>query len=85
MNNVGQIVGDYLGPDGARHGFLMSSGVFSTTEYPKSTGGSASGINDAGQIVGLVGTGAGAHGFVLSGGTYYYFVRSDQRVDSEVI
>src|SRR5262249_35232719 len=35
-----------------------------------STGGSASGINDAGAIVGLVGMGAGANGFVLASGTY---------------
>src|SRR5262245_2373743 len=47
INDSGQIVG------GARNGFLLDQGSYTTIDPPGSTGGSiASGINDSGQIVG---------------------------------
>ena len=79
INNLGQMVGGYQLPDGSRHGFLLSGGVFSTIDDPNATFGSENhGINSFGRIVGpynlnsLEGNHAfeGVHGFLYNGGTF---------------
>ncbi|HEY2384260.1 MAG TPA: hypothetical protein VGK48_24055 [Terriglobia bacterium] len=69
INNRGQIVGDYQAADGARHGFLLSGGSYRAVELPE-RGGAANGINDAGQIVGVAGSGPAAKGFLISADSY---------------
>lgn len=66
INNLGQIVGGYALPDGSRHGFLYSGGVFTTIDDPNGlTSSEAVGINNAGQIVGayLLDSPEGGHTF----------------------
>lgn len=61
INNVGQIVGGYANLSSGSHGFVFSNGTFTNidapetlTTYPQNDGTAvASGINDAGQIVGV--------------------------------
>jgi probable HAF family extracellular repeat protein len=80
INNLGQIVGGYLLPDGSRHGFLYSGGVFTTIDDPNTTTmtSEALGINNSGQIVGAFDLNSpegghefeGAHAFLYSGGVF---------------
>src|SRR5882762_11699694 len=80
INNLGQIVGGYVLPDGTRHGFLYSGGVFTTIDDPNTTTltSEALGINNSGQIVGAFDLNTpegghvfeGAHAFVYSGGVF---------------
>lgn len=66
INNLGQIVGGYVLPDGSRHGFLYSGGVFTTIDDPNGlTSSEALGINNSGQIVGayLLNSPEGGHAF----------------------
>ena len=80
INNLGQIVGGYLLPDGSRHGFLYSGGVFTTIDDPNSTTNTseALGINNSGQIVGAFDLDSpegghqfeGAHAFLYNGGIF---------------
>lgn len=78
INNEGQIVGYYVDSSGVQHGFLDSSGTYTTLSdplaatLPSGQGGTvALGINNKGQIVGYYVDGNGAdHGFLHSGGTY---------------
>jgi hypothetical protein len=46
----GKIVGDYVGPDGNQHGFLLSDGTFQTIDFPGSTRTTVWWINARGQI-----------------------------------
>jgi hypothetical protein len=52
--------------NGATHGFLFSGGSFTILDVPGGFITSASGINDAGQIVGFFRDARGAHGFVAN-------------------
>src|SRR5262249_27785583 len=54
------------------HGFLLSGGVYTTLDDPLGIGNTtATGINNAGQIVGFYFDSAGReHGFLFSGGFY---------------
>jgi probable HAF family extracellular repeat protein len=53
INDLGQIVGYYSDSSGATHGFLYSSGIYTTLNEPFGTSGTfAYGINDAGQVLG---------------------------------
>ena len=61
INASGQIVG------GNGHGFLLSGGTLTTIAPPGAFSSAASGINDAGQIVGWFSDATGTHGFLLSG------------------
>src|SRR5436190_1788450 len=66
VNDTDQIVGST-----GMHGFLESGGTYTTLDDPlATTGTSALGINDMGQIVGTYSNATGKHGFLLSGGTY---------------
>jgi hypothetical protein len=69
INNPGQIVGDYHGADGIRHGFLKSGDNWSTIDVPGSNFTQALGINASGQIVGTyVAVADGEqHGFLKGG------------------
>ena len=52
INDAGQIVGSYMGPDHLTHGFLWAHGKFTSIDYPGAAGTVARGINAAGAIVG---------------------------------
>jgi hypothetical protein len=77
INNVGQIVGEYLGANGSpNQPFLFSNGTFTNLPIPAgAVAFSPKGINDAGQIVGLTyGNGFyNQQGFTYIGGTYTPF------------
>ena len=74
INNTGQIVGAYqlTGNTNAtpQHGFLLSGGAFTSIDVPGATQTLATGINDAGQIVGQYNDATGTHGFLLNGGVF---------------
>jgi uncharacterized membrane protein len=53
INNLGDIVGDYLDAGGTMHGYLDANGVFTSFDPAGSAGTTANGINDLGQIVGF--------------------------------
>jgi hypothetical protein len=73
-SQVGQIVGAYCctGPAQAWHGFLFDGLVaWSPIQYPGEVSGGATGINNAGQIVGnWVDSSHCPHGYLFSGGAY---------------
>ena len=53
INGLGQIVGIYITPNPGIHGFLYTSGDYTTIDDPLGTQGDfANGINGVGQIVG---------------------------------
>jgi probable HAF family extracellular repeat protein len=64
INAGGQIVG------GNGQGFLLSGGTLTTMAPPGASSSAASGIDDAGQIVGWFSNAAGTHGFLLSGSKF---------------
>jgi probable HAF family extracellular repeat protein len=68
INGSGQIVGYYLDGNGDKHGFLDSSGTYTTLDYPSARQTFAQSINGAGQIVGS--SANDGHAFLYSGGTY---------------
>jgi hypothetical protein len=78
INNSGTIVGAYSDAGSndtvpiATHGYSLSGGTYTALNYSSAsvTFTSASGINDAGTIVGQYYDATGAHGFSLSGGAY---------------
>jgi hypothetical protein len=71
INNPGQIVGDYHGADGIRHGFLLDGGSYTTLHVPGSNFTQALGINASGQIVGTYLDASNTqHGFLLDSGSY---------------
>jgi len=76
INDPGQIVGYYFDTSGARHGFLLDGGTYTTIDCPSPyTTTEAFGINNLGQIVGYCAAPGGVNGvygstrsFILSGG-----------------
>src|SRR6476661_2385584 len=52
------------------HGFLDVGGTFTTIDAPGSSLTQATGINDAGQIVGIFDDRTGTHGFLKAGSTF---------------
>lgn len=80
INARGEIVGGYTDANGAGRGFLLSKGTFSTIDVPGSTLTFAQRNNDKGDIVGLYCDSGdtvcandfsiGAHGYLLSKGTF---------------
>ena len=68
INNVGQIVGDYLADPTTVKGFLLDHGHFTTIAPPGSTLTIAYDINDAGQIVGNYGSFAQPRSFLWTHG-----------------
>lgn len=70
MNDAGEIVGK-CGFECSGSGFLFSDGSFTTIDFPGADSTVASGINDAGEIVGYYSVFEGGQGgFLLSDGSY---------------
>src|SRR5262249_49936378 len=69
-NNAGQIVGVFSTAAVAQTGYLETGGVFTTIAVPGATSTWATGINDAGQIVGVFSNVSGEHGFLYTGGVF---------------
>ena len=69
INDRGQIVGEYQAADGTFHGYLWRHGRFRALATP----GSASGINNRGEITGPFGDIATADGYLLSGKRFTTF------------
>jgi probable HAF family extracellular repeat protein len=65
-------LGCYADAAGNGHGFLLDQGRYTTVDPPDSSSGtSANGINNAGQIVGWYTDAAGhGHGYLLDQGSY---------------
>jgi uncharacterized membrane protein len=56
---------------GARHGYLLSGGSFTTIDVPGATLTAVFGLNDLGDVVGsYIDADRARHGFLLSGGNY---------------
>ena len=60
LNNLGEIVGDYVDAGGIMHGFLDDAGAFTTLDPTGSTATTINGINDLGTVVGFYVNAAGA-------------------------
>jgi parallel beta-helix repeat protein len=70
-NDAGDIVGAYPGPEGARYGFLLKNGEFTSFRFPGTINTGAMDINSKGDIVGFyMDSDNVAHGFLLSGGRF---------------
>jgi probable HAF family extracellular repeat protein len=78
INNHGDLVGRYYDfPAGSiEHGFLYSGSQFTTIDDPNTaitspgSGNSATGINNAGDVVGTYVNQTGGHGFLYKNGSY---------------
>ncbi len=74
INGSGDVVGTFVDSSGARHGFLLSKGVYTTLDVPPSfsaTFTAAQQISDAGQIAGFyLDKSSALHGFLLQQGSY---------------
>lgn len=66
----GVIVGRYITPEGAQHGFVLKDGKYKTLDVPGGNTSDAAWINASGDIVGTyhAGFGNAAHAYVLSRG-----------------
>jgi hypothetical protein len=69
INNAGTVVGLYMDGSGFQHGFLESSGVYTTQDVAGSINSGIYGINNLGQTAGYFVDAAGAHGYLEDGGT----------------
>jgi probable HAF family extracellular repeat protein len=71
INDNGQIVGYYTLSGGGTHGFLYSSGTYTTLDVQQTGTTYPEGINNSGQIVGQYVDSAGnSHGFLYINGTF---------------
>jgi probable HAF family extracellular repeat protein len=73
INNSGQLVGTYYDANLKPHGFALFDFLagYTAIDDPLGTEGTfATGINDAGQIVGYCQNNSGTPGFLYNGGTY---------------
>jgi probable HAF family extracellular repeat protein len=52
INDVDQVVGDYLDQAGVFRGFSYQDGIYTTIDFPSATDTGATGVNNLGQIVG---------------------------------
>ena len=53
VNDLGEIVGSYVGADGNTHGYIDNNGVFTSFDPPGSASTTINGVNDKGDIVGF--------------------------------
>jgi hypothetical protein len=72
INDLGEIVGDYLDSSGVYHGFELSDKKFTTIDVPfaGAAGTNADAINNSGEIVGSWSDSGVTQGFTLIDGTY---------------
>ena len=70
INDHGQAVGQFADKKGITHGFLYQEGSFCQIDCPDTTGINILGINNLGQMVGLITTLTGTSGFVYDRGTF---------------
>ena len=70
INNLGQIVGNFLDASYNGHGFLLNNGSFQPVEFPGAPYSSVQGINDRGEIVGSYYDGFEYHAFLFSKGSF---------------
>ncbi len=71
INNVGQIVGDYLDNSNRTHGYLLDHGNFTSIDFPGARATVAYKVNDSGQIVGYFLDSTGLpHGFLERQGSF---------------
>jgi hypothetical protein len=54
VNDMGEIVGSYLSPDGMQHGYIDNNGAFTNFDPPGSASTTINGINDKGDVVGFI-------------------------------
>jgi hypothetical protein len=75
INDLGQIVGQYVDGSGVTHGFEMSDRHFTTIDVPfaGSKGTYVESINNSGEVVGSWSDGGISQGFTLIDGTYTSF------------
>ena len=75
VNDRGQVVGDYLLPDGSIHGYRWSNGRFITIDGPGGADATLTGINERGDIIGAYPSGPTSrlNGFLLRKGRYHTF------------
>ena len=65
INDFGDVVGEYAGLDGIRHGFIRATGIFQTIDVPLAVETRARGLNNLSEIVGFWTDDAGLrHGFI---------------------
>jgi probable HAF family extracellular repeat protein len=84
VNDRGQVVGDYLLPDGSIHGYRWSNGRFTNIGGPGGADATLTGINDRGDIIGAylldpTNPTRGLKGFLLRNGRYDTFAVPDVR------
>ena len=70
INGVGDIVGWYDDSSGGTHGFLRQGNTYISFDVPGARNTYASGINNAGQIVGHFSGASGSHSFLKDGSTF---------------
>ena len=69
ISDSGNVVGTYTDASRNQHGFLRDeAGVFTSIDVPGASFTNATGINNAGKVVGFYGDSKGVHGFLLDGG-----------------
>jgi hypothetical protein len=78
INDKGNVVGDYLLPDGSVHGYRWRNGRFTTIDGPGGANATLTGINERGDIVGAyvvdpTDPTSGLRGFVLRKDRYRTF------------
>jgi hypothetical protein len=78
VNDRGEVVGDYLLPDGSNHGYRWRNGRFTTINGPGGADAALTGINDRGDVIGVYGLDpadptSGLKGFLLRHGRYQTF------------
>ncbi len=70
INNLGEAVGSYLQPGGGYHAFSYLNGSFSSADDPAAQETDPLGINDNGEITGIVLGGTNRQGYVDVGGQF---------------
>jgi hypothetical protein len=53
VNDLGEIVGSYVGADGNQHGYIDNNGIFTSFDPPGSASTTINGVNGKGDIVGF--------------------------------
>ncbi len=70
INNLGEVLGDYLDANGIENGFIYANGNFSTLDVPSAVSTTPIAINNLGQVIGTYTAGDTQYGFLYSDGTF---------------